>query len=165
MPLPAPLCTSLLNAPAPTLRPADCTTARRSAHPACRPMTPTLSPGACCLALSAPRQLECRYSAGQPRLLARGHSRLRMHMRVIHMYYIRTRGTLTAGQFTPFACRGRQLSAYVQHILRWWISAFGEGKERMGNAIERIRVKSRKRPKKTAMLVSVSVSFTFEHCD
>ena len=42
---------------------------------------------------------------------------------------------------------------------------FGEGKERMGNAIERIRVKSRKMPKKTAMLVSVSVSFTFEHCD
>lgn len=42
---------------------------------------------------------------------------------------------------------------------------FGEGTERMGNAIERIPVKSLKRPKKTAMLVSVSISITFEGCD
>lgn len=95
MPLLAPLCTSLLHALVPTLRPADCTAARCSAHPACRPMAPTLSPGARCLALGAPRQPECQYSAGQPRFPARGHSRLCMRMRVIHPYYIRIYNTYT----------------------------------------------------------------------
>ena len=113
MPLLAPLCTSLLHAPVPTLRPADCTTARRSAHPACRPMAPTLSPGACCLALSAP----CLSSHGaytQPGCLLPGTQRTPAAGVPVFSW-----STPTSGTWTLETTHAHAGNTYVLHTYTW----------------------------------------------